>query len=164
MTFDQARKIAEALGEPLPEVLARAGIADAREAQQLAPGFSDSDAAAWVPAPTEDRAVDDRIADALGRRPGVDIWTVRGNALSLRGYLVGDKLLVDTTARDRAKSGDAVIAQVYDWAHGTAKTLLRQLQAPVLISHSPDAADWRPYVVDQDRVVIMGVVIGAWRR
>jgi len=164
MTFDQARKIADALEEPLPEVLARAGIANAREAQQLTPGFSDSDAALWVPAVGVDRSCDDQIADALGRKPGVDVWEVRGRSLSLIGYLPGDRILVDTGAADRALSGDAVIAQVYDWAQGSAKTLLRQLQTPVLVSHSPDAGDWKAHVVDQDRVIIKGVVRASWRR
>lgn len=163
MSFEQAERIAEVLEVPLAEVLTRAGIAERRIAQELEPGFRDSDAAVWVPKATSGGDRDAKMAEVLGLRPGVDIWEVRGKSLMLLGFFPGDKILVDSHLAPKAKTGDVVVAQVYDRHMGTAKTLLRQLQQPVLISHSTEPSDWKPYVVDQDNVNISGVIIASWR-
>ncbi|MEC9434644.1 MAG: helix-turn-helix domain-containing protein [Pseudomonadota bacterium] len=163
MSFEQAEKLAEVLDVPLSEVLARAGIAERRVAQELEPGFRESDAAVWVPKADGEQDQDSLAARALGLRPGADVWVVKGKSLLLLGYAPGDRILVDGHRASHVKSGDVVIAQVYDWHSGSAKTILRQYQQPVLIAHSVDQSDWKPYVVDQDNVSIRGVVIASWR-
>lgn len=160
MSLEWAQAFATVLQVPLSTVLEKAGVAAPQQAQQLDPGFSESDAAPWRgPTPTE-RGVTD-IATALGARPGVDIWRVKGRAMALQGLLPGDYMLIDTHAADRAKAGDAVIAQVY--TRGGAATVLRRLEPPVLVAASPDPDDNRVHVIDGINVVVRGVVISSWR-
>lgn len=163
MSLDQAQVFADVLDVPLPEVLARAGVAAEPVTQQLAPGFAESDAAAWLPKGPEDRRIPE-IAQAFGARPGVDVWRVKAPALALAGYLPGDWLLVDTHAAERARAGDVVLAQAYDNARGTASTLLRRFEPPVLVAASTLPEDRRVHVVDGVNVVICGKVIASWRQ
>lgn len=163
MTLKQAEQIAAALDVPLAEVVTRAGLASASTAQELQPGFNESEAAVWIPRNDATAQTEKAVAAALGLKSGMDVWTVRGRSLALAGYLPGDRVLVDGKLADVAKSGDFVIAQAYDLHSGTATTLLRQYQRPALISHSPDPSDWRVYIVDDDRVTIRGVVTASWR-
>lgn len=165
MTLDWAKIFAEALQVPVATVLEKVGVADAPTAQRIMPGFSDSDAAPWVagPAMAEAQAVRS-VAVALGAdRPGVDIWRVKGQAMALAGLLAGDYMLVDTHASERAKAGDIVVAQIYNNANGSATTVLRRFEPPVLVAASIDPADGRVHVVDGVNVVIRGKVIASWR-
>ncbi len=163
LTLDQARIIAEKLVVPLPEFLERAGLADKPTAQQLAPGFSESDAAAWVPGSgLAESAQIPTVASALGGdRPGVDVWRVKSQAMALAGMLIGDFMLVDTLQAERAKVGDLVIAQVYNRTGAT--TVLRRFEPPVLVSASADPRDGRVHVVDGINVVIRGKILASWR-
>jgi SOS-response transcriptional repressor LexA len=161
LTLDQARILAERLAVTLPELLEKAGLADQPTAQQLAPGFAESDAAPWVPGPgmSEVREVP-TVAQALGGgRPGVDVWRVKGTAMSQHGLLPGDYMLVDTHQAERVKSGDVVVAQVYNRTGAT--TVLRAFAPPVLLSADP--ADYQVHVVDGVNVVIRGKVTASWR-
>lgn len=162
MTLEWAQAFSEALGVPLTEILERAGAASPHVVRQLQPGFSESDAAAWIPQGAEDRQVP-AMAVAMGQRPGVDVWEVRTTALSLMGYMPGDYMLVDTNQSERARAGDVVVAQVYDNAKGTATTLLRRFEPPVLVSASMAPEDRRVQIVDGVNVVIRGKVVGSWR-
>lgn len=164
MTLDQARVIAEQLQVPLPELLEKAGLADPAIAQQLGPGFADSDAAPFVVGPSGGTGLTVKtIADALGGdRPGVDVWRVKSGALALAGYLSGDFLLVDQHAAERVRAGDVVIAQVYQ-RNGTATTVLRRFEPPVLVAASCNPEEARVHVVDGVNVVIRGKVIASWR-
>jgi SOS-response transcriptional repressor LexA len=162
MTLEQAIVFSEVLGRPLSEVLERAGVADATMAQQIAPGFAESDAVAWQPKGSGERAVP-TIAEAMGARPGVDIWRVQSGAMALQGILPGDWMLVDSHAAERVRAGDVVIAQVYDNARGVAATVLRRFEPPVLVAASPDPADFRVHVVDGSNVVLRGKVVASWR-
>lgn len=165
MSLDWAQAFAEVLQVPLATVLEKAGVADAPVAQQLAPGFGESDAAPWVEAPRPNDP-NRAIAAALGAdRPGVDVWRVKGAAMALAGYLMGDFILVDTHAADRARAGDVVLAQVYR-ATGrdmTARTILRRLEPPVLVAASCDPEDSRVHVVDGVNVLVRGKVLASWR-
>ena len=163
MTLEQARIFAEKLDVPLHEMLEKAGLADKGTAQQLAPGFHESDVAVWNPGPggSEDRDVP-TVAHALGGgRPGVDIWRVKSQAMALAGLLVGDFMLVDTHQSERVKAGDLVVAQVYNRTGAT--TVLRRFEPPVLVAASADPADGRVHVVDGINVVIRGKVTASWR-
>lgn len=163
MTLEQARIFAEKLSVPLPEMLEKAGLADKGTAQQLAPGFQESDVAAWVSAPgsADDRTVP-TVAEALGGgRPGVDVWRVKSQAMALAGFLAGDFMLVDAHQAERVKAGDMVIAQVYNRAGAT--TVLRRFEPPVLVAASIDPSEGRVHVVDGINVVIRGKVTASWR-
>lgn len=163
LTLDQARIVAEKLAVPLPEFLEHAGLADRPTAQQFAPGFSDSDAAAWVPGTSLSEGTQvPSIAAALGGdRPGVDIWRVKSQAMTLAGMLAGDFMLVDTHQAERVKPGDVVVAQVYNRTGAT--TVLRRFEPPVLVAASADPAEGRVHVVDGINVVIRGKVVASWR-
>lgn len=165
MSLDQAKIIAAQIGVELSELLTRAGLTDAPTAQAFSPGFSESDASAWVPGPEAGLAHEVRsIAQVLGKeRPGIDIWRVKSGAMVLGGLLVGDYMLVDTHASERLKAGDVVVAQIYSNATASAVTVLRRFEPPVLVAASADPADARVYVVDGNNVVVMGKVIASWR-
>lgn len=165
MTLEQARIFSEMMGVPLPEMVERAGLAARPTAQMLSPGFSESDAAAWVPGPGLAEGASVRgIAQVLGAdRPGVDIWRVRSRAMQLAGFMPDDFLLVDTHAAERVRSGDTVIAQIYNNATGTAATVLRRLDLPVLTAASADPEDAKAHVVDGVNVLVRGKVVASWR-
>lgn len=162
MTLDWARAFATALDVDVATVLERAGEAEPQVTRQLTPGFSESDAAPWIPGPGlgEGREVT-TIAQALGARPGVDIWRVKGQAMALAGLLAGDFILVDTHQAERVKAGDVVIAQIYTRTGAT--TVLRRYEPPVLVAASTDPAEGRVHVVDGVNTVIRGKISASWR-
>lgn len=164
MSLEWAKAFSEALQVPLATVLEKAGSADAPTAQQIAPGFADSDAAPWIPQKTGNESAVRGVAQVLGAdKPGVYIWQVMGGAMALGGLLDGDLMLVDTHAGERARAGDVVVAQIYNNATASAVTVLRRFEPPVLVAASADPADGRVHVVDGTNVVIMGKVIASWR-
>lgn len=162
MSLEWAKAFADTLGVPIAVILEKAGATDGSTARQLQPGFAEGDAAAWTPKGAEDRQVP-MIATALGARAGVDVWQIRTAALALMGYMPGDYMLIDTHAAERSRAGDVVVAQVYDNKKGTAMTVLRRLEPPVLVAASMDPEDGRVHVVDGVNVVIRGKVIASWR-
>lgn len=96
------------------------------------------------------------LAGLLEGRNATDVWVLRTTALIHAGYLPGDFVIVDLNATPKA--GDVVCAQVYQWALGTAETVFRIYEPPYLVAPSADPQLRRPLVVDNDRVVIKGVV------
>ena len=56
-------------------------------------------------------------------------------------------------------SGDVVCAQIYDWSNGRAETVFRIFEPPYLLAASADPQFLRPFVVDDDKVQVKGVVI-----
>jgi transcriptional regulator with XRE-family HTH domain len=162
MSFDWAKAFAEAFGVSVGEILARAGIADSADVRELSPGFSDGDAALWVPKAGHDRQMLE-VASALGAKAGVDVWRVRNKALSQSGYLPDDFVLVDSHKSEHVKAGDVVLAQIYNNVLGTAMTVLRLFLPPVLVSF-PEAGEVPSVnVVDGVNVVIRGKVMASWR-
>lgn len=163
MTLDQARVFADVLQVPLETVLEKAGIAAGETAFRAAPGFSDSDVLPFIGKPT-DQSKNTKTAETLGGdRPGVDVWQVKSDALILNGYLPGDFILVDTHAAPLCKAGDVVLAQMYNAKTGTATTILRRYEPPVLVSANTNRDDQRAYVIDGTNVVIMGRIAASWR-
>lgn len=164
MSLDQAEAFAELLKVPLQDVLVRAGIAAGHVAQQVQPGFAESDAAIWVP---RDGGRDEHaalVAEAMkSGRNGVDVWRVNSSSLALAGYLIGDYLLVDHRDIDPVRAGTTVVAQVYDWQLGTSATVLRRFEPPVLVAASTDPNEQGVHVVDHNNVTIKGKVIASWR-
>jgi len=162
MTLEFAQVFSEVLQVSLAEVLEHAGIASAETAKNVTSGFSEGDAAAWAPS-EDDKRQTPTIAEAFGARPGVDIWRVKTGAMALQGFLPGDYMLVDTHQAERAKTGDVVIAQIYDNAKNRATTVLRRLELPVLVAASIDTEDHRVHVVDGVNVVVRGKIVASWR-
>jgi len=162
LTFEQAQSLAAALQVPLPEMLARSGLAGPTQARQAEPGFSESDAAAWIPGPgLGEGAAVRSVAEAMGQRPGVDVWRVKSRAMALAGMLVGDFFLLDTFQAERVRPGDVVVAQVY--SRTVATTVMRRFEPPVLVAASIDPEDGRVHVVDGVNVVVRGKVVASWR-
>ena len=163
MSLAWAKVFAEVLDVPLEEVLSHAGVLDPEEAQRVTPGFSESDVAPWVGKGGAAERIKSTAATLGGDRPGVDVWTVKSLAMAAGGFLPGDQVLVDTHQSERCFAGDVVIAQRYDGQTGTAETVLRRYEPPVLVAASTDPADGRALVVDGNNVVIRGKVIASWR-
>ncbi len=163
MTLEWANAFAEVLQSDLATVLEKAGVADGQIIQRVAPGFAESDAAAWVPGPgLAENAPVRGVAEVLGAtRPGIDIWRVKSRAMALAGLMEGDFMLVDSNQAERVRPGDVVIAQLY--TRTGANTVLRRFEPPVLVASSADPDDARVHVVDGTNVVIRGKVIASWR-
>lgn len=163
MTLEWAQAFADTLQVEVAVVLEKAGAAPQRTAQALRPGFTESDAAAWVPGPGLGEGETVRtIAAALGAdRPGIDVWRVKSKAMVLAGLLEGDFMLVDTHQSERVRPGDIVIAQIYNRIGAT--TVLRRFEPPVLVAETVNADEKRIFVVDGQNVVIKGKVVATWR-
>lgn len=163
MSLEWAQAFADVLEVPIDEVLKRAGVMAEDRARPLAPGFAESDALPWQ---GEGKRANDTQAIALplgGGRPGIDVWQIKSSALSFMGYMSGDFMLVDTHSADRCVAGDIVIAQKYNAQSGSAATLLRRYEPPVLVAASPDPDCRRVDFVDGNNVLIRGKVIASWR-
>jgi SOS-response transcriptional repressor LexA len=91
----------------------------------------------------------------------LDPWTLKSRALESAGYLPGDILLV--ALGETPVAGDIVCAQIYDWNAGKAQTVFRLFQPPYLIAATTEASLLRPHVVDDEKVVIKGVVMNSLR-
>jgi transcriptional regulator with XRE-family HTH domain len=86
----------------------------------------------------------------------LDPWVLKSRALDQLGYLPGDILFVKLGAP--ALKGDVVCAQIYDWANRQAQTVFRLFDPPYLLAATQQTALLRPHEVDQENVVIKGVV------
>ena len=123
-------------------------------------GFAESEAQPLQVAAQSQLA---QIVDVLSRnRTNVDPWILKGRALEGAGYRPGDVVMV--ALGETPLSGDVVCAQIYDWSSGRAETVFRIFQPPYLVAASPDPQFLRPYVVDDDKVHIKGVVIHTVRQ
>lgn len=163
MSLEWAEAFAKVLNVPLDEVLKRAGSLKSTPPRPITPGMAEGDAAPWQGPPSEKAKNEATAATLGGGKPGIDVWTVQNNAMILGGYLPGDKFLLDTNQSERVKPGDVVIAQKYDWQTGTAVTVLRRFDPPVLVAANTDPNDQRVLVVDGQNVVVKGKVIASWR-
>lgn len=105
-------------------------------------------------------AIDGAVRALKGERNAVDPWILRSRSLEAAGYIPGDILMVDLNARP--SPGDVVCAQVYDRT-GKAETIFRLYEHPFLVAASLDAALLKPHLIDNDRVVVRGVVIASFR-
>jgi SOS-response transcriptional repressor LexA len=85
---------------------------------------------------------------------------LRSRSLESAGYMPGDILMVDLNGRP--EPGDVVCAQIYDRS-GKAETIFRIYEHPFLVAATLDGRLMKPHLVDNDRVVIRGVVIASLR-
>lgn len=110
------------------------------------------------------RAADAILGSAIeavrAGRNGLDPWVLRSRALEAAGYMPGDVLMVDLNGLP--EDGDAVCAQVYDKA-GKAETVMRIYEKPFLVPATFDRTVRRPLLVDDDNVIIRGVVVATLR-
>lgn len=160
---EEVEPLARALEMTVDEVLERAGMTAKPVLRAMTQaGFSEGEA---VPFDWEGRGGERAaLTAAFGLdRPGVDIWSVRGRSMDLAGYLEGDTILVDRSRAERARAGDDVMAQVYDFASGSARTVFRRYDPPFIFAISTEQSELKPYFVDGEKVVIVGVVTLSWR-
>uniref|UniRef100_UPI003BABF335 hypothetical protein n=1 Tax=Stappia sp. TaxID=1870903 RepID=UPI003BABF335 len=122
-------------------------------------GLADSETEPYV-AEQNPGLVDVAVSALKAGRNGVDPWVMRSRALEHEGFMPGDILLVDLNAQPQP--GDAVCAQVYD-RQGKAETVMRIYEHPFLVAASADPSVRKPFLVDDERVVIRGVVIASFR-
>lgn len=163
MRPNEAEAAARLLDVPLDEVLEHAGLFSQASSIQSTVGFSESDAVPFkFNMPKESR---DAYAAEFGfDRPGVDVWTVQSDVMILAGYRKDDTIVVDANRAGSARDGDDVLAQIYDYQSGSATTVFRRYDMPVIHALSGRPTDVRPVVVDNRNVIIAGVVIGSWRK
>lgn len=137
------------------------GVLPAFETERVArpPGLAEQEAAPFMHE-TADPVVKLAVNALKGGRNGVDPWLMHSRALEHEGYLPGDILIVDLNAAPR--DGDVVCAQVYDRL-GEAETVMRIWHHPFLTAASGDPSVRRPLLVDNERVVLRGVVIASFR-
>lgn len=121
-------------------------------------GLAETESAHYEAEPLE--VVDGAVKAMKGERNGIDPWVLRSRCLEAAGYLPGDVMMVDLNMR--AEPGDVVCAQVYDRA-GRAETVFRIFEDPFLVSATLDRTLFKPLLVDNDRVVLRGVVIASFR-
>ncbi len=130
----------------------------ATDSPQHGRGFSESDASPFD-AQGDDPATAAIVA-AKGGRNHIDPWVLRTRALEAAGYLPGDVLIVDLN--QVAADGDVVCAQVYDRS-GNAETLFRILERPFLVAATLERRPTKPLLVDDEQIVIRGVVVASVR-
>lgn len=102
-----------------------------------------------------DLTVSAAIKAIVAGRKGVEAWTIQTRALECAGYMPGDTVLIDLTARPYAS--DAVFAQ--DMRGGKAATLMRISEPPYLVAATLDPALRKPIEVDDHWIIIKGVVL-----
>lgn len=121
-------------------------------------GLAETESSRYEAEPLE--VVDGAVKALKGERNGVDPWVLRSRCLEAAGYLPGDVLMVDLNGRPAA--GDIVCAQVYD-RNGKAETVFRIFEDPFLVASTLDRSLVKPLLIDNDRVVVRGLVIASFR-
>jgi transcriptional regulator with XRE-family HTH domain len=145
-------KIAHAAGVPPIGV-------PAKDAPAINVGLTEGDGQPFA-APQRSKMA--RAIDALiDGQSAVDPWIIRSRALEDAGLLPGDIAIVSLNALPRPS--DVVCAQFYRWSEGKAETLFRIYEPPYIIAASRDLDLRRPLLIDNDRVVIKGVVTAVLR-
>lgn len=97
------------------------------------------------------------IRAIVGNSKNIDAWTIRSRSLECAGFMPGDVVLVDLSTLPRA--GEPACAQVYNWRGGTAETVMRILEPPYLVAATFDPALRKPLLVDDDRVIVKGLIL-----
>ncbi|GLK72574.1 hypothetical protein KHC23_07630 [Ancylobacter dichloromethanicus] len=148
----------------IAKVKTRFGVAGPGEiavAGATIPGFSEGDRVLFSNDNGAGEEIEKIVEAMRAGRNAVEPWRLRSRALEGEGILPGDIVMVDLNAQ--AAAGDAVCAQVYDLRRGTAETVFRLFEPPFLVAASSDAALRRPLLVDNERVAVVGVVVGSVR-
>lgn len=96
------------------------------------------------------------IKSIIGSRKSIEVWTIQSRSLECAGYMPGDTVLVDMSARSRG-GGEPVYAQ--DMRGGHATTLMRIHEPPFLVAATLDPSMRKPLEVDHEWIVIKGVIL-----
>lgn len=118
LKVEMARKLADALEVPLPDIFTEPRVSDFQE--EAAPYVSQGES---------------QIIRAIRRR-NLEPWTIKSDSLEALGIRPGDMRLFDhgQEAVDSVRTGDVVIVQLYDRKDPMlATTVIRQFVAPGLI-------------------------------
>lgn len=120
--------------------------------------FSENEASPYAIDARTENPLEQALHQIAARSNSVDLWRLKTSALAALGYTPGMVVAVDRDAAPR--NGDAVCAQKYDFRRGTAETLFRVWRTPYLLSAFSAEEPANPEIVDNENVVIMGVVVG----
>ena len=71
--------------------------------------------------------------------------------------------IVIVSLNEPPKPGSVICAQSYRWSEGRAETIFRIYEPPYIVAATRDTTLRRPMLVDNDRVIIKGVVIAQLR-
>ncbi len=127
--------------------------------------FSDRDGEPYKPGDHEARLAR-AISALIGGRTACDAWELKTRALEAVGYWSGDIVIVDLHAKP--VPGSIVCAQHFNWTRNATETVFRVYEPPYLVAATLDpalAAQLRkPLLVDNDHVLIKGVVTDAIRQ
>lgn len=146
----------------LEKVAAYSGFRPQQFPGRARSGFSEPDAVPFEQdAMGQPEWVRHAVASARSGRNGIEAWVMKGAALDGIGIMPGDILIIDHN--HRAKTGDVVIAQILDFQTGTAETVMRLYQPPFILTHSLRLGPQRPEQVDEERVSIVGTMVGVIR-
>jgi lambda repressor-like predicted transcriptional regulator len=121
-----------------------------------ATGFFEPDATEYDVSATPGSEMAQMVRDYLKSRPHLSPWVLMTGALASLGWQRGDLLMVDLNAR--AEDNDLVCAQIYDWPRNRAETVFRVYQTPFLMTGPENGQIQRPLMVDNQNIVIKGVV------
>lgn len=121
----------------------------------MPPGMAEPDAVPYVAGEEAQDRETAAVKALVGGREGVDAWVIRTRAVESAGLVPGDIALIDLTAAPKA--GEIVVAQIYDRT-GSAQTVFRVYDPPYLTAASSDPAFRKPFTVDNNLVVILGVL------
>lgn len=83
-------------------------------------------------------------------------WLQKSDALDLRGILNGDILIVEQITS--AAPGTIVCARAFDLQRAGSGTIFRVIEPPYLVAASLNPMWRKPMLIDNERVVIVGVV------
>jgi len=137
------------------------GVPGVKSTAGPVPGFAEQEAAPYRLKPEQPSALDQAVTALIGGRSAADPWVLKSRALELAGYLPGDILILDLNAVPERQK--VVCAQVYRWEERRAETVFRIYEPPYLVAASNDPAFRKPLLVDNDRVIIKGVVTHSLR-
>jgi hypothetical protein len=106
------------------------------------------------------KAVAEALASFL-RSASTEAWRIITDMIEAAGYLPGDFVVVDLKRQPTA--GDVVLAEIID---DRRREVVFRISAPPYLlaaSHARRAMAMKPILVDNDRVIIKGVVVGSIR-
>ena len=101
------------------------------------------------------------ITALIGDRVATDPWMIKTRSLEDAGIMPDDIVIV--SLNEPPKPGSVICAQSYRWSEGRAETIFRIYEPPYIVAATRDTTLRRPMLVDNDRVIIKGVVIAQLR-
>jgi SOS-response transcriptional repressor LexA len=123
--------------------------------------FSEDEAQPFIAMDNPGNPVETALKAATKEANNIQLWTLKTNSLAAVGYTPGMVVAIDQL--QTARSGDAVCAQKYDFRRGTAETIFRVFRHPYLMTAADTGEPALPEIVDNENVVIVGVIVGGFR-